>query len=54
MNLQYEYLPAEHIGRRRHEAQQQRFVRHAARARRLIRRADRLADRARVAEDRLM
>ena len=50
MNLQYEYLPAEHIGRRRHEAQQQRFVRHAARARRLIRRADRLADRARVSQ----
>jgi hypothetical protein len=54
MNLQYEYLPAEHVGQRRQEAQQQRLVHHVARTRRLTRRAERLADRARVAADRLM
>jgi hypothetical protein len=53
MNLQYEYLPAEHIGRRRQEAQQQRLVHHVARTRRPTRRAERLADRARVTADRL-
>jgi len=53
MNLQHQYLPAEHISARRHEAQQQRLAHQVARARRLTRRAERLADRARIAADRL-
>jgi len=53
MNLQHQYLPAEHMGSRRHEAQQQRLAHQVARARRLTRRAERLADRARIATDRL-
>ena len=47
MNLQYEYLRAEHVGQRRQEAQQQRLVHHVARTRRLTRRAERVADLAR-------
>ncbi len=53
MNLQFQYLPAEHISSRRHEAQHQRLVHQVARTRRLTRRAERLADRARIATDRV-
>ena len=54
MNLQHEYLVAERIGTRHHEAQQQRRTHLVARSRRLARRADRLADEARLAADRLL
>jgi hypothetical protein len=53
MNLQFQYLPAEHISSRRHEAQQLRLAHHVVRTRRLTRRAERLADRARLATERL-
>jgi len=53
MNLQFQYLPAEHISSRRHEAEQQRLAHQIARTRRLTRRAERLAERARTATDRL-
>jgi len=54
MNLQYQYLAAEHVSARRHEVEQQRLGRQVARSRRLTRRAERLADRARLATDRLL
>ena len=53
MNLQYQYLAAEHIGTRQREAQQRRLGQRVARTRRLTRRAERLADQARLAVDRL-
>jgi hypothetical protein len=53
MDLQFQYLTAEHISSRRHEAEQLRLVHHVARTRRLTRRAERLADRARIATDRV-
>ncbi len=54
MNLQYQYLADEHIGSRHREAQQQRLGQQVVRTRRLTRRAQRLADRARLAAERLM
>ena len=54
MNLQHQYLAAEHITARHQEVQQQRLGQQVVRSRRLTRRAERLADRARLAADRLM
>ncbi len=51
MNLQFQYLPAEHIGVRRLEAEQQRLAHHVDRTRRRVRRAER--DQARIATDRV-
>jgi hypothetical protein len=54
MNIQHQYLAAEHIGVRLREAQELRLGHQVARSRRLSRRADRLAERARLAADRLL
>jgi hypothetical protein len=53
MNIQYQYLAAEHVNARRQEAQRLRLGEQVARTRRLSRRAARLSDRARLAEDRI-
>jgi hypothetical protein len=53
MNIHSPYLAAEHVSTRHHEAQQLRLGERVARSRRLSRRAARLADRARLTEDRI-
>lgn len=54
MNIQHQYLAAEHIGVRLREAQEQRLGHQVARSRRFTRRAERAAERARLVTDRLL
>jgi hypothetical protein len=54
MNIQHQYLAAEHIGVRRREAEELRLGHQVARSRRLTRRAERVAERARLAAERLL